>query len=337
MMRTGAGLLTVVTIASGGFATGSASAHSDSGDEYASSYHTQMDYSYGQKHDVGNWRESGQTHEDDEEYSHETSSHDSGSYDESSSHDEGSWSEEDGSSKGHDDQWSSENGGSGHEDDQWSHESSNENDEWSEEHHDDGATASYASSNGHEGSEANHEGEYSDGDESDQNMYTQLDATLREHAPLGVAALRAQFLNEPDLAAIANQVEQNNMQVAHLVDSYYPGTHDAFLEEWRSHIMYYQQYLAATAAGDMNGKEEARASLVQFTYNVSGLLAYHSENVDEDELQQHLAVHGDQVLSIIDNLAGGNYDAAWQTGHEAYEHMGMLAHHLAKGSSVHEM
>jgi hypothetical protein len=166
------------------------------------------------------------------------------------------------------------------------------------------------------------------------NLYVQMDPVLREHAPVTVDQLRAKFLGNPDLQAITEAVEMNNLAVADVVEQGYPGTHDQFLELWRGHITFYHQYLDATAAGDEAGKVAAKEGLMTGAAQMSELLAGASDNLDAEELNQSLAVHGEQVTAIIDNLAAGNYSAAWQLNHEAYEHMGMLAELLAYGSNT---
>jgi hypothetical protein len=167
-----------------------------------------------------------------------------------------------------------------------------------------------------------------------QNLYNQLDPALREHAALGVSALRATLLNEPDKQAILDAVDQNSVQVADLVEQAYPGTHDQFLSLWRSHIDYYNQYLQASVNHDEAGKAQSKANLAQFTVEVSNLLASANSSVSANELQQSLATHGDQVTMIIDNLVAGNYPAAWQLNHEAYEHMGMVAELLTSSNNA---
>ncbi|HSX32503.1 MAG TPA: hypothetical protein VLF43_04515 [Candidatus Saccharimonadales bacterium] len=211
-----------------------------------------------------------------------------------------------------------------------------------------GAAASACSMNGYddgqsagwqnETSQGNHE--YGNGETAgyDNNMdeqqhhewHMKLDAALREHAAVGVAALKAEALKEPDIAALNNTVDQNSMIIADLVEEGYPGTHDEFLALWQSHIGYYKEYLAATLAKDEAGKQQAKEKLVAFTEETSQLLANNgNEELDESALQQSLAMHGDQVTTIIDDFVAGNYDAAWTTAHEAYEHMGMVAQMLA--------
>jgi hypothetical protein len=171
-----------------------------------------------------------------------------------------------------------------------------------------------------------------DNDMHVQEMHVHLDAALREHAAVGVEALKAAYLKTPDAPALMDAVELNSTDVADTVEALYPGTHDEFLELWRSHISYYQQYLNATVAGDETGREQAKANLAQFAEDTSTLLGDANDNVDTDAIKGALTMHGEQVLSIIDDFAAGDYDQAYMTAHEAYEHMGKTADLLADGA-----
>ena len=172
------------------------------------------------------------------------------------------------------------------------------------------------------------------GDQQAQDeWHAKLDAALREHAAVGVAALKAEALKEPDVAALTNVVNQNSLMISELVDQGYPGVHDEFLELWQSHIGYYKEYLVAAQAKDEAGKQQAKDKLAMFTNELSELLANNSnDELDEAALQESLAMHGNQVTTIMDYFVDGTYDGAWMTAHEAYEHMGMVANMLAGGA-----
>ncbi|HSH18350.1 MAG TPA: hypothetical protein VK978_03125 [Candidatus Saccharimonadales bacterium] len=157
-----------------------------------------------------------------------------------------------------------------------------------------------------------------------------LDAVLREHAALTVPALKAQLLQEPDRAALMAALDRNSMMVAGTVAQAYPGTRDPFLSLWREHIQYYMDYLAASAASDQTGRQEAQNNLLLFTDRASILLDNSNRRLNEAVLKQQLTVHGMQVLSIIDNLVAGNYPAVYTTAHQAYLHMGTLTDTLVR-------
>lgn len=174
------------------------------------------------------------------------------------------------------------------------------------------------------------------GEVSDMNVHglrLMFDAPLREHAAVGVQALRAELLQSPDLEALQDAVEDNNIAVAEAVETGYPGTHDEFLELWRAHIGYYKDYLHASVEDDEAGKEEAKENLAGFAGETSSLLADASPELDPDELEESLTIHADQVTSIIDHMVLEEYDDVYATAHEAYEHMGMTAELLARNAN----
>jgi hypothetical protein len=179
--------------------------------------------------------------------------------------------------------------------------------------------------------QASNQAAANDGTYRSGHVRSLLQSSLHEHAALTVPALKAQLLQEPDLAALMAAVEHNNTDVITAVSAAYPGTGDQFATLWRQHITYYQDYLGAAARGDEAGKAAAKQNLANFAAATSNLLATASPQLDQATLQQQLAMHGDQVTAIIDNLVAGNYDAVYSLAHEAYMHMGTLADTLASG------
>jgi hypothetical protein len=163
----------------------------------------------------------------------------------------------------------------------------------------------------------------------------ELHATLRQHADMGVAALKAELLQEPDRAALMNAVEANTQAVTDAVDMAYPGTKDALLPLWRQHIADYGMYLNGAKANDEAAKMQAREGLEVFAEQASSLLAEQSNRLDQDILKQQLVEHGNQVTTIIDNMVAGKYDEVYQLAHQAYEHMGMMADTLTAGRTRH--
>lgn len=165
---------------------------------------------------------------------------------------------------------------------------------------------------------------------SNNELELSMRSVLQEHAAITVPALKAELLQEPDRNAVMTAVEHNNMMVADVVESAYPGTKDEFLKLWRTHIGYYVDYLHATKDHDAAGQDIAKQNLVTFTNELSSWLADHNSAYDKTELKQMISTHGDQVTAIIDNLVAGNYDEVYKLAHDANEHMGMLADYLTQ-------
>jgi hypothetical protein len=179
--------------------------------------------------------------------------------------------------------------------------------------------------------------DYRQDQQNKHELHMKLDASLREHAALGTAYLKAAYLNEPDVAALAAAVEQNNMTIIHTVGTAYPWAHDEFAVLWNAHIGYYKEYLTAAAKGDEAGKYAAKEKLAGFAWQVTNLLTVtNHDTLDWEQTRMALVTHGEQVTHIINYFVAGQYDAAWTTAHEAYEHMGMVAHALAMGAPQHQ-
>jgi hypothetical protein len=167
------------------------------------------------------------------------------------------------------------------------------------------------------------------------SLHAMLDAPLREHAPLGMDILKAELLATPDREALHDTAEDNTLAIAEAMETGYPGTYDDFVSLWRAHIAFYQEYLSAALRDDEAGKEQAKDELAQFASDLSNLLADASPLLDPDELEESLSIHTDQTLSITDDLVGEEYDGAYATAHEAFEHMGTMAELLARCASRH--
>lgn len=198
-------------------------------------------------------------------------------------------------------------------------------------------------------------------------MYT-MRATLRsdmqEHAAFTVPALQAeleQTANREELMAV---VDQNSQAVARDITSMMymnnqtqqsnatqmntqsPSTatqqntsqdtqgYNDFLNLWRSHINYYRDYVHATRANDATAKNAAKQNLAGFTDKASTWLAGHNSGYDKAEVQQALTTHGNQVVAIVDAMAAKDYTAAYNTAHQAYQHMGMVADYLSGGMNM---
>lgn len=157
------------------------------------------------------------------------------------------------------------------------------------------------------------------------DLWYMLDVELREHAMLAVDLLKAQHLQEPDLQALQTAVEANNQAIAGTIDQLYPGTQDKFLQLWRSHTGYYQQYLTASEQSDTASRQQAMQNLANFAADTANLLGDANPRLDRANLQQQIVTHGSQTISITDNLVAGNYTTVYQLAHQDAEHMDMVA------------
>ena len=156
-----------------------------------------------------------------------------------------------------------------------------------------------------------------------------LDIQLHEHAALATPALQAQLRGEPNAAAVALAVDNNSQMIANSVEQLYPGTHDQFLQLWRAHIDYYKQYLAAASNNDQAGKDQAKQNLGQFVNSLTALLGTANPHINKGVPSEHLTIHGNQTLAIIDALVADDYTTVYRLSNEAYVHMTMVAEAMA--------
>lgn len=160
---------------------------------------------------------------------------------------------------------------------------------------------------------------------SDKQLHYKLDALLREHVTLGVAAIKAELHHSSDAWALKQAIDRNGWKIAKTVDQLYPGTQHLFLQLWRQHLAYYAEYLWGAKKHDEATKQQAKRSLAAFAHDVSNLLNNYNLKVDEHRLKHQLAKHGDLVTGIIDKLVARDYAGAHALAHQAEAHMSKIA------------
>ncbi len=200
---------------------------------------------------------------------------------------------------------------------------------------------SYDRGSGH-GSGHERYSDYSNDDDASggygsNDSYSQADIMLRsalqEHVAITVPALKAELLDEPDRDALMDAVNNNSAMIADAVESRYSGSRDEFLTLWQTHIYYYLDYLHATESQDTTDQVAAKQNLTKFADQLSTWLSDHDNNYDKDLLNQMIAMHGNQVVQIIDSFANENYTQAYTVAHQAYVHMGDFADYLTRQDS----
>ncbi len=159
---------------------------------------------------------------------------------------------------------------------------------------------------------------------SNSTAYT-LDVELHQHAALATPTLQAQLLNEPSATATLAAMDTNSQAIANSVNQLHPGTHDQFLQLWRSHIDDYKQYLAAAKNNDQAAKQQAKQNLDLFVSNLTNLLAKANSHINKSNLSQQLTTHSSQTLGIIDALVANDFPSAYTLSNTAYSHMTMVA------------
>ena len=162
------------------------------------------------------------------------------------------------------------------------------------------------------------------------NLRTDLRSGMQEHAALAAPLLKAALTDSPDLPAAQAAMDKNAVAIADQVNTVYPGKKNDFLKLWNAHLGYYNDYVAATKANDEAGKQTAKSNLTDFVNDLATLLTKANPKLDKDDLVDHLKMHGDQTLKLIDQLATSDFDKAYTTADAAYAHMGEVADMLSE-------
>ena len=161
------------------------------------------------------------------------------------------------------------------------------------------------------------------------NLRATLQAALTEHVDLAAPALKSAATGAADTDAVLAALDANSVEIATAVDSVYPGTKDDFLTLWREHIGFFADYTAAKVAGDEDGMQEALGELNGYQDQASTFFSDANPNLDKDALKEGLETHTTQVITIVDEFAAGNHQAAYETQRAASDHIAVFAQTLA--------
>ena len=162
------------------------------------------------------------------------------------------------------------------------------------------------------------------------DMRLSLDRLLGEHTYLAAIAMRARVANAPDFDAAADALSDNSADLAaQMTQIYGEAGGEAFDELWRSHTTFYLDYVEAAANGDTSAQTQALDGLRQYGTDFSAFLADANPFLDEDGLEALLASHTEHLVSQVSSYVDGDYEAAYATLREAYEHTEAIAAGLA--------
>ncbi len=165
--------------------------------------------------------------------------------------------------------------------------------------------------------------------EYDKAEHLSLRSALQEHAAVAMPAFRAELEQSDDREAAMAAVDKNSEMVADSVEMMYADTKDEFSDLWQTHIDAYLMAVNAERDSDEFAKQEAEEKLAMFASEASDWFVSQNSDYDANTLHEMFATHGAQTMSLIEQLAAKDYDAAYKSAHEAYGHMGMLADYLA--------
>ena len=157
-----------------------------------------------------------------------------------------------------------------------------------------------------------------------------LNQMMRQHIDLATVALVDAATDSPSSEASLAALDANSVELAGAVGSVYgDDAEESFLALWREHIGFFADYTTAKVGGDEAAMQEAKDNLEGYTDQAASFFADANPNIDKDGFQEGLNTHVTQVVGIVDAYAAGNYEQAFETQEEAYNHIGMAADNLA--------
>jgi hypothetical protein len=162
------------------------------------------------------------------------------------------------------------------------------------------------------------------------DMRVSLDRLLGEHTYLAAIAMRARLTDAPDFEAAADALGDNSAELAAQITQIYgEAGGEAFDALWRSHTSFYLDYVEASSEDNAAAKAEALDGLRQYGHDFSSFLAEANPFLDEGGLEALLATHTQHLVSQVSMYLDGDYEAAYTTLRQAYEHTESIAAGLA--------
>lgn len=158
------------------------------------------------------------------------------------------------------------------------------------------------------------------------NMRLSLDRLLGEHTYLAAFAMRAALTDAADFEASADALDGNSDDlVAQIAQIYGDDAGDAFGELWRSHTTLYLDYVEASANDNDAARMDALDGLREYQEDFSSFLAGANPFLDEAGLAALLRGHTGHLVSQVTQYLDGDYERAYRTLRQAYEHTESIA------------
>jgi hypothetical protein len=174
-----------------------------------------------------------------------------------------------------------------------------------------------------------------DGDLEDGQLELRsaLGQLLGEHAQLAVQAMRSGVTGGDDFEALAGALDANTQDLTAAISGVFGDDGgQAFMEMWSDHIDFFVQYTVGLAEGDQEAQDAAKERLEQYRQDFSSFLDTASDgNIPAEVVAEGLQVHVNQLVEQIDAFESGDFDTAFGTAYEAFNHMFETADALAGG------
>lgn len=143
-----------------------------------------------------------------------------------------------------------------------------------------------------------------------------LNSINREHANLASIALRNGYDGSIDFDASFKALDNNSVEIGNSITSVYGADAGAaFLEIWRSHIVFFKNYTVASKMGDQAGKDKAVQDLAGYVNNISTFLSQANPNLPYDAVHSLVSTHVGLLKDTIDQYFAGNLTASYTQQH----------------------
>ncbi|MCL6454031.1 MAG: copper amine oxidase [Alicyclobacillus sp.] len=170
------------------------------------------------------------------------------------------------------------------------------------------------------------------------NLRISLQQLLGEHAWLAMIAMQKGYdantghADAADFQAVAGQLNQDTQSLTNAIASVYGSAGGAeFNKLWSAHIQDFVDYVVATVKNDPSAKQAAQNKLTQYRFAFAKFLHSANPYINADAVANVLQMHVQDLTTAFDDYVARNYDGAFATFREAYEHMSTPALAISTG------
>lgn len=165
--------------------------------------------------------------------------------------------------------------------------------------------------------------------DAESDLRVTMNRLLTEHVDLAAPALRNVFDGSDDAEASVAALDENSVELAAAIGSVYgQDAEENFLELWRQHIGFFTDYVTAVKEGNQAGMQQAEKDLDGYVDQSSAFLN-EATGLPKEALADSLNEHVEQVITIANSYAGGNYEESYKAQREATHHMSVTADTLS--------
>jgi hypothetical protein len=166
-----------------------------------------------------------------------------------------------------------------------------------------------------------------------KGLAAQLQQYYAQHTLLAVRQMRSVLTATPTYRQAADaELEEYTEELAQVVGGAFGEDQgERFEQIWQGSITHFSAYAEAVAANDPAAKRQARAGLLADADAYGGWFAGVSDGrTRASEAAEVMRTHVEQLMEQADAYAARDYDQAYKTERQAYEHMFAAGTSLAK-------